>query len=85
VARDEPHVSVGGMLAAGQSGKKDDRGERKRAETEATTGRRHAQGKRQLEKEQHACMGGIHNVGRVRVLEIYCKWLKSSKYINIDT
>jgi hypothetical protein len=47
VARDEPHVSVGGLLAAGQgkkkgrSGKKDDRGERKRAETEVTAGGKH--------------------------------------------
>jgi hypothetical protein len=25
-------------------------------------------------EEQHACMGGRPNVGRVRVLVIYCKW-----------
>jgi hypothetical protein len=41
VARDEPHVSVGGLLAAGRSGKKDDRGERKHAETEVTAGGKH--------------------------------------------
>jgi hypothetical protein len=33
--------------------------------------RKHAQGKRQLEEEQHACMGGRPNVGRVRVLVIF--------------
>jgi hypothetical protein len=46
VAQDEPHVSVGGLLAAGQSGKKDDHGERKHAESEATTGRK---------RSMHAC------------------------------
>jgi hypothetical protein len=46
--------------------------------------RRHAQGNRQLEEEQHARMGGIPNVGRVRVLVIHCKWLKSPIYINRD-
>jgi hypothetical protein len=35
--------------------------------------RKHAQGKRQLEEEQHACMGGRPNVGRVRVLVIFGK------------
>jgi hypothetical protein len=64
----------------------------KRAETEVTAGGRttrahaikHAQGKRQLE-EEHACMGGIPNFSRVRVLVIHCKWIKSLIYINIDT
>jgi hypothetical protein len=41
VAQDEPHVSVGGLLAAGKSGKKDDHGERKHAETEVTAGGKH--------------------------------------------
>jgi hypothetical protein len=48
VTRDESHVSVGGLLVAGQSGKKkiqsgkkDDHGERKRAEAEVTTGGKH--------------------------------------------
>jgi hypothetical protein len=41
VAQDESHVSVGGLLAAGRSGKKDDHGERKHAESEATTQRKH--------------------------------------------
>jgi hypothetical protein len=35
-------------------------------------------------EEQHTCMEGRPNVGRVRVLVIYCKRLKSPKYINID-
>jgi hypothetical protein len=35
--------------------------------------RKRAQGKRQLEEEQHACMGGRPNVGRVRVLVIFGK------------
>ena len=30
-------------------------------------------GKRQLEEEQHACMGGRPNVGRVRVFVIFSK------------
>jgi hypothetical protein len=34
VARDKPHVSVGGLLEAGQSGKKDDHAKRKHEETE---------------------------------------------------
>jgi hypothetical protein len=42
VARDEPHVNVGGLLVAGRSGKKDDHGERKRAEMEVTAGRKHS-------------------------------------------
>jgi hypothetical protein len=47
--------------------------------------RKRAQGKRQLEEEQHTCMGGRPNVGRVRVFVMLCKWLKSPKCINIDT
>ena len=47
--------------------------------------RKHAQGKRQLEKEKHARMGGRPNIGRVRVLVMLCKWLKSPKCKNIDT
>jgi hypothetical protein len=35
--------------------------------------RKHAQGKRQMEEEQHACMGGRPNIGRVRVLVMLCK------------
>ena len=41
MAWDEPHVSVGDLLVVGQSGKKDDRGEIKCAETEATAGGKH--------------------------------------------
>jgi hypothetical protein len=37
-----------------------------------------------MEEEQHACMGGRPNVGRVRVLVIHCKWLKSPSDIKID-
>jgi hypothetical protein len=56
VARDEPHVSVGGLLVESRSGKKDDRGEIKCPEAEVTVGGKHnmrasrkgAQGKRQL-------------------------------------
>jgi hypothetical protein len=47
--------------------------------------RKSAQGKKQLEEEKHARMGGITNVGRVRVSLIHCKWLKNPIYINIDT
>jgi hypothetical protein len=36
-------------------------------------------------EEQHMRMGGRTNIGRVRVLVIHCKWLKSPIYINIDT
>jgi hypothetical protein len=35
--------------------------------------RKHAQGKRQLEEEQQACMRGTPNVSRVRVFVILCK------------
>jgi len=36
--------------------------------------RKRAQGKQQLEEEQHACMGGRPNAGRVnRVMVIHCK------------
>jgi hypothetical protein len=38
--------------------------------------RKHAQGKRQLEEEQHMCMGGKPNVDRVRVFLILCKMAK---------
>ena len=41
MARDEPHVSVGDLLAVGRSGKKDDRGERKHAETKVTARGKH--------------------------------------------
>jgi hypothetical protein len=50
VARDEPHVSVGGLLAVGRSGKKDDRGERKRAKTEVIAG-----GKRSMRACKKTC------------------------------
>jgi hypothetical protein len=46
VAQDEPHVSVGGPLAAEQSGKKDDHGEIKREKSEATSRRK---------RSMHAC------------------------------
>jgi hypothetical protein len=36
-------------------------------------------------EEQHTCMGGRPNDGRVRVLVRYCNGLKSLKCINIDT
>jgi hypothetical protein len=36
-------------------------------------------------EEQHTRMRGRPNVGRVRVLVMYCKWMKSPKRINIDT
>jgi hypothetical protein len=93
VTRDESHVSVGGLLAAGQSGKKDDRGERKHAETEVTAGGKHNthmqesmhKGSDNWEEEQHMHMGGRPNVGRVRVFVIHCKWMKSPIDINIDT
>jgi hypothetical protein len=93
VARDEPHVNVGGLLAPGRSGKKDDHGERKLAETEVTAGgkhnmrdaRKHAQEKGQLKEEQHARMGGRPNIGKIRVLVMYFKRLKIPKCINIDT
>jgi hypothetical protein len=42
VAQDEPYVSVGGLLAIGRRGKKDDHGERKHAKTEVTAGRKHS-------------------------------------------
>jgi hypothetical protein len=41
VAWDEPHVSVGGLLEVGQSGKYD-RGERKHAKTEVTARGKHS-------------------------------------------
>jgi hypothetical protein len=42
VTRDESHVSFGGLLAPGQSGKKDDHGKESVKETEVTTGKRSA-------------------------------------------
>ena len=53
--------------------------------TTCTHARKHAQGKKQLEEEQNVCKGGITSVGRVRVLVIHCKWMKSPIYINRDT
>jgi hypothetical protein len=41
--------------------------------------RKCAQGKRQLEEEQHTCMGGRPNVGRVRVLVIFSKKAEDPK------
>ena len=41
VSQDEPHVSVGGLLAACQSGKKYDHGDIKRAQSEAIAGGEH--------------------------------------------
>jgi hypothetical protein len=81
-------------LAAGRSGKKDDHGERKHAETEVTAGGKHntrackkvcTRKATAGRKNNMHRMGGRPNVGRVRVLVIYCKWMKSLKYINIDT
>jgi hypothetical protein len=78
-------------LAAGRSGKKDDRGERRHAETEVNNWRetkhvhmqeREHKGSNIWEEQQHICMGGIPNIGRVRVFVIHCKQLKSSIYIN---
>ena len=40
MTRDESHVSVGGFLAPGQSGKKDDHGKESVQETKVTTGKR---------------------------------------------
>jgi hypothetical protein len=36
-------------------------------------------------RKNNTCMGGRPNVGRVRVLVMHCKWLKSLIEINIDT
>jgi hypothetical protein len=36
-------------------------------------------------RKNNTCMGGRPNVGRVRVLVIHSKWLKSLIDINIDT
>jgi hypothetical protein len=52
--------------------------------TTCTHARKHAQGNRKLEEEQHARMGGRPNFSRFRVLVIHCKWLKILIYINID-
>jgi hypothetical protein len=40
VTRDESHVSVGGLLAPGQRGKKNDHGKESVQKTEVTTGKR---------------------------------------------
>jgi hypothetical protein len=67
---------------------------KKMQKLEVTTGKKHKESDMQesvhkesdsWKEEQHACMGGRPNVGRVRVLVIHCKWLKSPIYINIDT
>jgi hypothetical protein len=55
-------------LEAGQSGKVRHFWERK-----------HARGKRQLEGRTTHAHAGRPNDGRVRVLVMYCKWLKSQK------
>jgi hypothetical protein len=63
-----------------RSGKKDDRGERKHAESEATTGRKHNMHMQESmhkesdnwKEEQHVHMRGRPNVSRVRVLVMYC-------------
>jgi hypothetical protein len=36
-------------------------------------------------RKNNTCMGDKPSVRRVRVLVIFCKWLKSLKCINIDT
>ena len=77
----------------GRSGKKDDCGERKHAKSEATTGRKHSMRackktctrKATTRRKNNTHMRGRPNVGRVRVLVIHCKWLKSLIYRNIDT
>jgi hypothetical protein len=80
VTRDESHVGVGGLLAQGQSGRKDDHGKE----------RTHAHMQESMHKESDnwrkniTCMGGIPNFDRVRVLVIHCKWLKIPIDINID-
>jgi len=33
-------------------------------------------------EEQHTHIRGRPNISRVRVLGMYCKWLKSPKFIN---
>jgi hypothetical protein len=66
------------LLAAGRSGKKDDRGERKCAESEATIGRKRSMQESVHEEsdswmeEHHTHMGGRPNIGRVRVLVMNC-------------
>lgn len=35
-------------------------------------------------EEQNMHMGGIPNIGKVRILVIYCKRMNILKYINID-
>jgi hypothetical protein len=73
-------LSSGILLAAGRSGKKDDRGERKCAESEATTGRKHntrackkaCTRKATAGRKNNTHMRGRPNVSRVRVLVMYC-------------
>jgi len=61
VARDEPHVSVGGLLEAGQREKKDYFGkESMHEESDSWKG------------EQHVHLHGRPNDGRVMVLVMYC-------------
>jgi hypothetical protein len=61
VARDEPHVSVGGLLEAGQGEKKGDFGKEGMHEESDN-----------WKEKQHARMHGIPNDDRVRVLVMYC-------------
>jgi hypothetical protein len=62
------------MLEEGQSRKKDDFGKESMHEESDN-----------WKEEQHTRMQGRPNDGRVRVLVMHCKGLKSQKCINIDT
>jgi hypothetical protein len=61
VARDEPHVSVGGLLDAGLIRKKGYFWKRSMQEE-----------KDNWKEKQHACMHGRPNDARVRVFVIHC-------------
>ena len=74
MAQDEPHVSVGVLLEAGRIRKKGYFGKKGMDEERDS-----------WKEELHACIHGIPNDVRVRVLVIHCKWLKSPIYINRDT
>jgi hypothetical protein len=64
VARGEPHVGVGGLLEAGQSGKKGYFWKEGMHE-----------GSNNWKEEQHAHMHGIPNDVRVRFFAMYCnRW-----------
>jgi hypothetical protein len=85
------------MLAPGRRGKKNDHGKESVQKTEVTTGKRtstrackkactkESDSWRKNWRKNNMRMGEKPNVRRVRVLVIFCKWLKSPKCINIDT